>query len=326
MMRGTLSRTALALLLGVVSLALFYDYATDISLRHTRERAEMHERILRNDIESPYAYRILVPFAAEGARRTLAGVIGPERALVVSYLGFELLAFAALVLLAYAHLRASFAPVPCLFGVLWMAALLPVALRDHYFQPWSLAEPVFFLAAFVAMARNARGVQLVLVLVATLNRETALFLALACACDWTDPLAVLRGQRRLALKDALQALVPLVLWAITYATIRALRGGHPHLYPLSAILEGNLRPESLARTALNVSLFCGSWVVLGALARRALPAHVRRALPAMVAHLAALVVFSWWYEVRLLMPFYPWLLPAGLGFFFVPTSSGTRAA
>jgi len=41
-----------------------------------------------------------------------------------------------------------------LVGTLFVAATIPIALRDHYFQPWSLLEAGLFSAALLAILRK----------------------------------------------------------------------------------------------------------------------------------------------------------------------------
>jgi hypothetical protein len=45
--------------------------------------------------------------------------------------------------------KIGFTKEQALIGVLFVGGTVPIALRDHWYQPWSLLEPGFFSLALI---------------------------------------------------------------------------------------------------------------------------------------------------------------------------------
>ena len=83
--------TTLAIILSVSSV-LAYIYFRQVGSPYLAERIELHGQILRGTAESPYRYRVLVPFIAEGLTRALSAVLPGDKAFLLAYALFDLVA------------------------------------------------------------------------------------------------------------------------------------------------------------------------------------------------------------------------------------------
>jgi hypothetical protein len=311
--RGRLDRVAVLLLVSVAAV-LARGYFTRIDLPHLQARIETHHAIVAATAPSPYRYRVLIPFVGDALTAVLAPATGRVAAFVWAYLAIEAVAFALLMLVLYRYLRSWFGASHALIGVLFVAATLPTALADHYYQPWSLLKPAL-VAAGLLLARAGRHVALAfLVLVATLNRETALYIPLLYLATRIDVAAIVRHRRPPRAATLGWFVLYAGIWLGVMLALRAWRGPAPHAHALAEILAVNLRPENTLRLLINLSLFFGFFWFLVLFGLRRADPFLRRAAATVPLYLALVVLWGRWYEVRLLMPLYPVLVPLGLAY------------
>jgi len=292
------------------SLAVWYMHFREIDIPRQAERRELHARIVSRVASSPYRYRVLLPYSAETMARALAGAVGYRGALLASYGILEALSLLLLSLALYYYLGCFFPPLPSLLGVLLAHISMVVALRDHYFQPWSLANGAFFALAALFLCRRRLALFAFVVLLSAFNRETSLVLPFMYLFVFMK-----KGRFR---KVALGSLLLLVLWIGAYLFVRNLQGQATHLYTLSEILAKNLRPKYLVYLFLNLSLFLGVLWFYAAAGFGKAPVFVRRLSLVLPLYLVPVILFGVWKEVRLLIPLYPVLLPLALSFLFPP--------
>ena len=196
-------------------------------------------------------------------------------------------------------------------GALLTAALLSIALRDHVYQAWSWLEGVTFALAVVVSLRAPRPILFgLLVGVASLNRETAIFLPLiplAVALAWWNT------PRRWELMRVAVA---------GFIVVIVMRLGLMFVWPgttsertidIATIREWNQELPRL--TVENLSIFLGGLVVA------VVVALLLRNPPKESVWIAALTVpplvvvwlyYSLWWEVRVLLPVFIRLLPISL--------------
>ena len=166
------------LLLLSVSAVIAYTYFRQIIQPNLAPMLELHGQILQGIAPSPYRYRILVPYLTEIIKRVFSLFVDSGHAFLFAYVLYDFFSIFLLLVSLFKWLRVWFSSEQALVGVLFVAGTMPIALRDHYFQPWSFLEPVFFTLAFYAMFRKRYLFLASIVLVASLNRETALFIPL----------------------------------------------------------------------------------------------------------------------------------------------------
>lgn len=299
---------SMILLLVSTSLMVWYMHFREIDIPKQIPRAGLHAQILDKTAPSPYRYRILVPYAAETLATALRPVFGGRRALVAAYAVIEAAAIIALVLILFRYFAFFFAPLPSLVGALVVNLSLVVALRDHFFQPWSLVNAVVFALAAALLYKRKLFPFAVLVFAAALNRETSILLPFL----YLFTLA----RRDRAGKSLLVFAIFCALWCGGYLLVRGIQGDAPHIYALSAILEKNLSPKYLGFMTLNLLLFLGFVWMFAIRGFGTAPPFIKRLALFVPLYLALVLVFGVWKEVRLLMPIYPVAIPAALSFLF----------
>lgn len=259
----------------------------------------------------PYRTRLLVPWIVVGlnnlddATLDFFGIAQFQRLIYVVCFAFLMLSIRMMLT------TLGFGKGLGMAGALLTAALLSIALRDHVYQAWSWLEGVIFALAVVMSLRVPRPTLFsLLVAVASLNRETAVFLPLIplgiAFARWNTP------QRWELVRVAATGFVVAIV----------IRLGLMFIWPgitsertidIATIREWN---QELPRLTIeNLSIFLGGLVVA------AVVALLLRNPPKESVWIAALTVpplvlvwlyYSLWWEVRVLLPVFILLLPMSL--------------
>lgn len=322
---------AFAIILSV-SAVLAYIYFRTVGSPYALERIELHERILGGAAESPYRYRVLVPCLAEGLTRALSAALPGGKAFMLAYALLDLAAILLLLGVLYRYLRAWFTSDQALIGVLFAAATMPMALRDHYYQPWSVLEAGLFAAGLLCIRDRLYVLLAVIVSLASFNRETAVFIPLAflvCAfggngMDGGNDESGAHGasgagdatdlSRR---KFILLFAAYVAIWAAVFFGLRWFFGEGPRVISVRELLARNTIRPAIFRTAVHLALIFGAFWLFAALGFRRAPAFVKRTVLLAPAYLVAVALWGIWYEVRLLMPLYAIVVPLGLSFLYL---------
>jgi hypothetical protein len=315
--------SALILILSV-SAVIAYGYFSRVDRQNYESRLELHNQIIAGTAPSPYRYRILVPIAGEFFTKALSVVLSIKAAFLLSYATYDLLAVFFLLAILFFWLRTWFNREQALIGVLFVAGTMPIALQDHYFQPWSLLEAGLFSAALLAIHRQRYWLLASLVALASLNRETAVFIPLAFLLT-IDMKSLLNTRSRNEWKPILLFGGLFLIWAAVFWGLRYFRGSASHIETIEGLLARNTTKGSLFYTFVNGSLFLGGLWAFAFLGFRYAPSFIKRVALIIPLYLITVIVWGVWYEVRLLMPLYPVLVPLGLSFLY-PQERKTMAA
>ena len=305
---------AILLLLSVGAI-IAYVYSSQLDRSTLSLRMTLHDQIIDNTALSPYRYRILIPLIAEAFARVLSAACSREIAFRLAYAICDLTAVAVLLIALFVWLREWFSTDRSLIGVLFVAGTMPIALQDHYFQPWSLPETALLAAALLAVRRRRYGVLAGLVAVASLNRETAVFIPLAFLVTGVD-FRKLVDRRKSEVTPMLLSVGLFALWLAIFWGLRYFRGSAAPVATISGLLHANTTPGNLARAVLNGSLFLGVFWAFAVLGYRSAPRFVQRLAWIIPPYVVTVGLWGVWYEVRLLMPLYPVLIPMGLSFVY----------
>jgi hypothetical protein len=303
---------ALAIIVSV-SVAVAYGYYRTVDRPNLEPRLELHERIMNGTAEAPYRYRVLVPAVCEALRRMLGVAMSRDAAFLLSYALYDLGAVILFLWLLFAYLRGWFPRERALIGVLFAAAAMPVALRDHYFQPWSLLEAALFTAGLVCIYRRRLLLLAAVTALASLNRETAVFIPVAFLVANTGARGGLNGDRPDGRRTALLFAGYAAIWAAAFFGLRAALGSAPDVITLSEIFARNTTAGGLMRSALRAAALFGAFWIFAVAGFRRAPRFARRMALVAIPYVAAILVWGVWYEVRLLLPLYAIVLPLGLG-------------
>lgn len=301
-------RYAFALALSAAAV-IAYVYARGVELPNLAEREALHARIIENEARSPYNYRVLVPFLVEGIARA-ADELGasPKLARAAAYSLVDFVALALFFFATYRFLTRIHPHGRSLIGLTTIAALLPLSLRDHYYQPWSLVEMAIFAEAFTAAYDRNYWSMLALTLVGSLNRATGVYVPVIYflgGVEWSDMRQrfFLRNVWHLAMVG-----VGVVGSAGVALGLRWLRGAKPSVHDPANLLAINLEPVFLAQAALHLLLFGGALWFAAWRARNMAHPFFKRMAWLVPLYGVPVLVFGVWKEVRLLAPLYPILV------------------
>lgn len=305
---------ALILILSV-SAVIAYGYFNRVDRPKLESRLELHNAIISKTAPSPYRYRILVPFVGEVLTQGLSVVCSVKASFLLAYAVYDLLSISFLLVVLFFWLRTWFTRDQALIGVLFVAGTMPIALQDHYFSALVFLEAGLFSAALVAIHRKHYWLLASLVVLASLNRETALFIPLAFLLS-IDMRSLLNSRSKNEWKPILIFSGLLLIWAAVFVGLRYFLGSASHIETIEGLLARNTTKGSLFRTFVNGSLFLGGLWVFALLGFRHAPSFIKRVALIVPPYLITVAAWGVWYEVRLLMPLYAVLVPLGLSFLY----------
>lgn len=287
------------------ALTTLHAWRVDVPFREEQKR--WHAEILAGTAPHPYNARILQPLAVEAACRMVpqklrddtftAGYAGFRVAsLLATFVAFELflLSFPGLLRLDVARLV-----------VLFVASLYPLGFCGYHYQPTSPLDLALFTIGLLLIVRQRDPWLLPLMLVATMNRNTSIFL-LAVYLLWRWP--ELRGRGRRVAATRLLALALALAWGLTVLGIERSFPGQGWVSSPAEFVAFNLGQWrvwgvlGIMAVPLLVALPC-AW-------RRA-PAELRRAalvtLPYVALHVAMAKCDEARYWLNLYVLFGPFL-------------------
>jgi hypothetical protein len=248
---------------------------------------------------APGIYRVLAPYTVwELMRLTRANIASV-------WLATRLAAIFVSLLVFHWYMRTWFGVPGALGATLFVAASLPLTFTNSWAHPDQIPELMLFTLGCGAIARGRDVLFAVTLVLATLNRETAVFLV---------PLYLIAGQwsRERVLKTALFG----VLWVAVFGGLRAILGFEGYEYwqfgkniEALKLLPPPRDPYYRAYGWFFVALFGPVlWIALRDVAAK--PLFVRRALWIVPAFLAVAFTISSIIETRIFTPLYPLVVPA----------------
>jgi Dolichyl-phosphate-mannose-protein mannosyltransferase len=301
----TIGPWALAAVLCAAAAVTALDYSFHPGDNTLLARRGFHHGILNGTANAPERYRVLVPAIVEGPIRLFARVMPYDQAFDRAYAIFYFLAMVSMLWALYAYLTEWFTDEQALVGVLLVACTIRITIRQHDWAPGSYLEPGFFSIALLLILRDRRWWFAFLVAVASLSRETGVFLVLLY-------LATAPFNRR----SLWTATMYLAVSGAVFVGVRLVLGDAERYWTLGRVLETNLSQPSLA--VFNVAVFLGAVWLFAILGFARAPVFARRAAAIIPIYLGAIAVWGIWWEVRLLMPIYPLVLPLALSYLFTP--------
>lgn len=296
-----------AVALATATLALAHLYLRLIELPYVGERMALHADILAGVAESPYRYRVLVPVLTEALRRLLGVLVVDRIAFLLAFVALNIASIGYYLARTFLLLRRWMPQGGALACALLVACVMPVAFQDHAYQPWSFLEAGLFAHACSATLDRRGGAVLALTAVATLNRETGLFVAaLWPLTSFSTAPAALR------ITSALRATLPLLVWASVYGALRIGLGHAAHVRSVAEMFALNVRPRDLLLAAINLLVLLGPLWLLLRRGLRAAPDELRSLLWIVPPYLLFYLVFGRWLEVRVLLTPLPLIVATAL--------------
>lgn len=300
-----------------LALVLAYLYFFMIEKPALNMRIELHRQIVRADAPSPYQYRILIPYVAEGLWYLGKKILPEHHAFALTYIFINITALFLFIWVGFHLLTEWYHPEYALIGTLFITAVMPITFFDHYFQPWSFWEALFYNMALLMILRQ-RWVWLgIIILLAALNRETSLVIL---------PTFVLTGLAETKFLcwrkwnwNRLPLLVLyILLWSTVFISLRLIRPPTPHVETIAQIWQFNIQPQNIIHAGINWMLFLGGFWPLALIGYPRAPSFLKRAAWVLVFHLPLILIWGYWREVRMLILYY--FVLVGLGLAALPRS------
>jgi len=265
---------------------------------------------------TPYQYRVLVPWIVRGALD--AGLVRPDWQMAA----FAAIQFACLVLLAFVFRRylSLFIGDRRLVSVMALTiyAVLPFNYFNVPYYPYDVPSVLFFTLGLLLIHERRWGWYYALFVIATLNRETSVFLVVATVFAYFDryrwrTLAALAGSQ-LAIWMAIKSF----LW-ILYRENRWLGYG---LYQFQLKVNLLTVVDHPIKAAIALATWGCLWLAVAVWHRRIKDVFLRRNLWTIPVFIASMLVVGFVIELRI----YGEVLPIVLAAFWVVFLDLARSA
>lgn len=275
-------------------------FSTRVERPNFALRKELQEAIVAGSADEPYRFRVLIPYLSDLVTRGLSSSVGEYWVHAVWFLALN-----SMLLTIVFSVIWDLSDKLSLHGRILATAIASiawnVALYDHYYQPWSVAEAALVALAFLLLRRNLLNFLPLVCLVATLNRDTGLLIPISVF------LYLMATSKQQIRSHAIPIALSLFSSLILFAALRVSVGPADMVNSLEQILQLNTSPRGLFYFALNICLLALPIIIAS------FSQEFRRSMrPWMVAfspQFVLIVIFGIWAEVRLLVPYLVFLIP-----------------
>jgi hypothetical protein len=285
-----------------------------------RARQMRHVDVVHGDVVSPYRYRVLAPAVIEAMTRVAAIRWPYDVAFRRSFTLFTLLSLVLLLVAQYRYLREWFAEEQAIVGMLLVAVTVRITFEDNTlpYAPWSWIEAAMLTEGLLAVYQRRIGRIVALTIAAALNRETGVLVPIAALVDAVAERSV---------RHAIAAVGSIALSVAIYGGLRWVLHPSVAVYSVASIWQTNTSGEGFRAAIQNASLFLGvaGWA-LALLGARRSPPFVRRMFWLLPVYAPMYLVWGIWYEVRLLTPLYPILIPPIVSWLYEPSHRRVQEA
>ena len=301
----------ISLILLSCSFVLAYNYYYVVEKPLLDQRINLHYQILQACAPSPYQYRILIPYISEGLTNLFMIFFSKRYAFVLSYVILNISGIFLLLWTSYRLLTIWFRKEYSLIGVLFIASVLPLTFFEHWYQPWSFWEAVFYTLALLLIVKGHKWWLAVVVFIASLNRETSILILPAFL--FTRVI----GNNFLQVKEwnknnFIWLILYTFLWSVVFIGLRILRPAEAEVESLAQIFSNNINFSNILKALLNWALFIGFFWILALFGYHKAPNFLRRVVWVLLFHFPLILIWGYWREVRMLMPHYSVLVGLGL--------------
>lgn len=258
--------------------------------------------VVAGTAEAPGRYRILVPYLNEGV--TQAFLLDRQNV----WLGTRLITFFLAYAIVFHYLRIWFPLTGAIAGMALTAGALPLTFTNSWAHPDHIAELALFTLGCLTIARGRDAAFALTLILATLNRETAVFLVLLHAV--AGPFTRARFARTIAFGT---------IWLAIFVGLRWWFGVEHYDYwqlgrniEFLKLLPPPYDPYYRAYGWFVVFLF-GPLLFVALRGLKGQPLFIRRALWVVPAILLVGFTISSIIETRIFTPLLPLVLPAVIG-------------
>jgi hypothetical protein len=299
-------------LVAVLGLTLGCLYFVAIDLQAPNHSFTQQQNVIDGTAGSPYRYRVLVPFVLDGLTHALAFLGSTQSAYLGASLVYDSVALVFQFLMLYALFRQFFSPMHSLLGVSFVSGVTVLTLAYFTYQPWSILEVAFFALGFLLAFQGRWAWVGVTVVLASLNRETGVFLPLAlflASLQHLRPLSASALRRSARRRETYLSFAFLVLSTLIFAGVRLVRGSADPVDELTDVIVRNIQQNNIVAAASAIPLVLGFGWIYAVLGYKSAPSFLRGVARVVPFYLLAFAIWGWWREVRILTSLYPVLVP-----------------
>lgn len=303
--RVRMNRPTMFLLLILIFLSTLYVFQ-HVILPHVPERMEHESKILAGEQEPPYRYRVLKPVVAHNIQLLLARFVPhPETRHLSAYFVLAFLSFAGIFYLFYVYLRRFFADRTAVIGILLLQLVIPFTVSGYY-QEGDFITLFFYLLSFQLIFTGRDRWLPVVIGLAALNREQAIFIVVFYAAYFISQQAVNR-------RSVFITFASLAVFIAVYIGLRALLGVPPSRYTVAVHVAYNTNLPALLMSIIPLwSSTVMGFVVLGIAAYRKSSRFFRLGLLSLIPYAVLFFLFGRMDEIGKFLPAYLILIPMSL--------------
>lgn len=283
-------------------------------------RMQLHLQIIEGTAPSPYRYRLLFPAIAHVVYWLFRHIplLSPSQAFDLAYWSLETVMISATLIGVYALLRLWYQRQTALFGALFAALTIPMTFINQYYQPWSYTEVLLLILMVFAAKRKSNLVAAIIVLFASLNRETGFLSVIVYFLINFDIGVFFSGIKEKKLlvdwKHVGWTATYAVTWLGVFLGLRFWRGSAQAVISIADIIQTNFSGFALWKALLNWLLFYNLFWLWAAKGYRYAAKEVRQLAIILPVYFVLIGIWAVWIEVRLLMPLFIVILPLGCAY------------
>ncbi|HUV38118.1 MAG TPA: hypothetical protein VMY39_00815 [Planctomycetota bacterium] len=206
---------------GTLATILTFVHVYSVDRVHYDSQEHEHGQILKGDSQRPYNIRVLQPLIVETVCAALPGV-QRKYTFLGGYAAIRWISFLATFVAFEVFLCAYASRHVARLAVLFLAGITPLSYYGYFYQPTSVLDLCLFAVAMVIIAKGTHWPLLPLVAVATLNRNTSVFIIGAYALWHVSLLWNARAHRREIVTVGVICLLLFGVWVGIICTTEAL--------------------------------------------------------------------------------------------------------
>jgi len=282
----------------LISIILTIELYSQNNLISSSELIDHHTSIIHLQALSPYKYRILSPFLIEGIIFLLP--FDYEISLLISYQIFYFISILLFLFVQFNYYNNWFNQSVSFFGILLSSNALYFTFEKFGGHPWAITEVIFIVLFLDALFKNKFKLVIFVLLLASLNRETAVILPIIYF---------------LVTKNKKNSIILFAIWLFIFVSFRLILGVENHVISLNDIYLNNISAQSLLILLQKLFFMFGLIVFLILISRKSIHVFHKRTIPILIPYLGLISFWGVWVEVRLFIALLPLLIPMSLPIF-----------
>jgi len=300
-------RSLFVFLLIAASIIIAYNFYSKVEKRFFDIALYRHAEIINHTAAEPYNHRVLMPYIFDVSTKVLSKFCSHDFAFKLTFLTYDFICIFLLLYLIYRLLNKFFTDFYLkLFGTLWTALSLVLALRTISYGSWMLLETVVFVAGVLFMFKKQYVPLFLCTLVSAFNRETAVFLILAYYFQLSFDHNISPSVKALRIGGLIAA------YLVSVIVLKSFNIPGIFEFAVMQFKENIASPVLIVKNLATITLLFNVFIFLAYKGYRYSEYFVKRLFLVIPFIVIGYVFFSPWNEIVTLIPLYAVLLPAGL--------------